>query len=84
MPRSQFLWTGDVWKAFVEIRTKENLNSYTCLADKGLGIIMKRKNKNKLNLNIKDYKKLKFKDFYYNHKIMMNLVEYSEIRKILE
>lgn len=84
VPRSQFLWTGDVWKAFVEIRTKENLNSYTCLADKGLGIIMKRKNKNKLNLNIKDYKKLKFKDFYYNHKIMMNLVEYSKIRKILE
>ena len=24
VPRSQHLWTGDVWKAFVEIRTKNN------------------------------------------------------------
>ena len=84
VPRSQFLWTGDVWKAFVEIRTKENLNSYTCLADKGLGMIINRKNKNKLDLNIKNFKDLKFKDFYINHKIMMNLLEYKEIKKVLE
>ena len=84
VPRSQFLWTGDVWKAFVEVRTKEDLDCYTCLADKGLGMIINRKNKNKLDLNIKNFKDLKFKDFYLNHKIMMNLFEYKEIKKVLE
>ena len=84
VPRSQFLWTGDVWKAFVEVRTKEDLDCYNCLADKGLGMIINRKNKNKLDLNIKNFKDLKFKDFYLNHKIMMNLFEYKEIKKVLK
>ena len=83
VPRSQHLWTGDVWKAFVEIRTKNNYDSYTCLADKGLGIIMKRKNKNLLSLEISNFKKLKFKNFYYNHKEIMNIIEYKDIQKIL-
>jgi hypothetical protein len=84
VPRSQHLWTGDVWKAFVEIRTKLDCDSYTCLADKGLGIIMKRQNKNQLNIRINNFQKLKFKDFYYNHKTMMNIIDYSEIQKIIK
>ena len=39
IPRSQYKWTGDVWKAVVEMRTKEHLDTYTCNADMGLGII---------------------------------------------
>tara|TARA_B100000787_G_C16090483_1_gene248698 strand:- start:58 stop:732 length:675 start_codon:yes stop_codon:yes gene_type:complete len=84
VPRSQHLWTGDVWKAFVEIRTKEDCDSYTCLADKGLGIVMKRTNKNQLSIKMDNFQKLKFKDYYYNHQTMMNIIEYIDIQKIFK
>ena len=42
-------WNGDVWKAIVEARTMKDLDTYTCVADNGLGIIFKRPNKNILN-----------------------------------
>ena len=32
-------WNGDVWKAIVEARTLNDLDTYTCIADNGLGII---------------------------------------------
>ena len=76
-------WNGDVWKAVVESRTKPNLDTYTCVADHGLGIILKRKNKNILNLKIKNFKKLKFKDYYLNHKEYMNLITVSDIDKVI-
>ena len=76
-------WNGDVWKAVVESRTKPNLDTYTCVADHGLGIILKRKNKNILNLKIKNFKKLKFKEYYLNHKEYMNLITVSDIDKVI-
>lgn len=83
VPRTTIDWNGDVWKAFVEIRTNSNLNTYTCLADHGIGVILKGKNENPLNLNIKDYKKLKFLDYYKNHYEMMNIIEYEDLIKII-
>ena len=41
VPRSHLNWNGDVWKAIVECRTQKNIDTYTCLADQGLGIILK-------------------------------------------
>ena len=67
VPRCTYKWNGDVWKAIVESRCREDIDTYTCFADQGLGIIFKRPNKNKLNLKIKDFSKLKFKDYYNNH-----------------
>ena len=32
----------------------------------------------------KFYKKLKFKNFYYNHKKLMNIIKYDQINKFLE
>ena len=51
VPRSHEHWNGDTWKALVEIRTLENVDSYTILADNGLGVVFKRKNRNILNLS---------------------------------
>ena len=50
VPRSQFNWNGDTWKAFLEIRSNDNYDSYCCYADEGIGVILKRPNRNKLNL----------------------------------
>ena len=44
VPRSQHIWTGDVWKAIVEIRTHQDVDTCVCLMDMGVGIIIKRAN----------------------------------------
>ena len=82
-PRSQFTWNGDVWKAVVECRTKENLDTYTCYADFGIGVIFNRKNRNFLKLDNKDFSKIKFSDYFYNHKKFMNLIEYEDLLKVI-
>ena len=83
IPRCQYNWNGDVWKAIVENRTLENLDTYTCYADHGVGIILKRKNRKKLKLNIdNNFIKLKFCDYYNNYKEYMNITEYEELKNL--
>jgi hypothetical protein len=53
-----------VWKNIVELRTLDQIDTYTIYADHGIGLILKRKNRNKLLLKIESFKKLKFKDYY--------------------
>ena len=43
VPRYRGSWQGDVWKAIVELRTKENLDIITCKIDFGVAIIRKKK-----------------------------------------
>ena len=76
-------WNGDVWKAIVEARTMADIDTYTCKADHGLGIILKRKNKNLLKLETNDFKKLRFSDYYNNHKKFMNIIEVEDLEKII-
>ena len=83
IPRTEMNWNGDVWKAFVEQRTKNFLDCYTCYADHGIGVILKRNNKLLLDLKIKNFKKLKFIDFYKDHKKLMNIVEYEDLLKLI-
>ena len=83
-PRINSDWNGDVWKAIVECRTYENIDTYTCIADRGIGVIVPRKNMNKLILNKNDFKGLKFKDYYQNHEQFMNLISHLDIFKTIE
>ena len=83
VPKMYGHWNGDVWKAIVEARTMKDIDTYTCKADHGLGMIFKRKNKNLLTLVITNFKKLKFKDYFINHKNFMNIIEADDIDKIL-
>ena len=84
VPKMYGHWNGDVWKAIVEARTMRDIDTYTCKADHGLGMIFKRKNKNLLDLNINNFKKLKFKNYYINHKNFMNIIEVDDIDKIFQ
>ena len=36
VPRYRSIWNGDVWKAIVDLRCKENINIYTCNIDQPL------------------------------------------------
>ena len=83
VPRSHEHWNGDTWKALVEARTLKTLDVYTILADNGLGVVLKRKNRNILNLSNTNFKKLKFKDYYNNFNKFMNPIEYEEFVKLL-
>ena len=82
-PRSQYIWNGDVWKAIIECRTYENIDTYTCYADFGIGIILNRKNRNILQLKNSNFKNIKFSEYFYNYKKFMNLVEYKEFIRII-
>ena len=84
VPRSQLNWNGDTWKAFLEVRTNKDVDTYCCYADEGLGVIFNRKNKNPLELNLQNFKKLKFNDYVNNYKEYLNLIEYDELIKIVE
>ena len=83
IPRCQWTWNGDVWKAIVESRKSKDMDVYTCYADYGIGVIIKRPNRNLLdNLN-KDSSSLKFHDYFHNHKNLMNIIEYEKLIEII-
>lgn len=82
VPRATGLWNGDVWKNIVESRTKTEIDTYVIHADHGIGMILKRTNKKLLNLNINNFKKLRFKDFFYNYKDYLNIVYQEELKNI--
>tara|TARA_Y100000590_G_C15336770_1_gene869877 strand:+ start:16 stop:735 length:720 start_codon:yes stop_codon:yes gene_type:complete len=82
IPRCQYDWKGDVWKAIVECRTIDQIDTYTCYADMGIGTILKRTNKNKLKIDIVDFSKLKFSDYFNNYKEYMNVVDYNELKNL--
>ena len=82
IPRCKYVWNGDVWKAIVELRTLDYVDTYTCYADMGIGVILKNKNKKKLKIDIKDFSKLKFSDYLKNFKEYMNIIEYRELENL--
>lgn len=82
VPRANAAWNGDVWKNIVETRTKIEIDTYLIHADQGMGMILKRPNRNLLNLQKNDFKKLKYKDFYYNYKKYLNVIYYEDLKVI--
>ena len=69
-------WNGDVWKSIVQSRT---FDTYTIKADQGLGLILKRKNRDKLVHPINNFKNLKFKDYYNHHEKFMRLIDENKV-----
>tara|TARA_B100000579_G_C22587456_1_gene736450 strand:+ start:85 stop:801 length:717 start_codon:yes stop_codon:yes gene_type:complete len=83
IPRCQYNWNGDVWKAIIECRTKEDIDTFTINADFGLGVIMNRKNSKKLNLNVNNFSKLKFSFYFNDYKKLMNVIEFEDLIEII-
>ena len=80
VPRYRNVWNGDVWKAIVEFRTNPNLEIFTCLADEGISIIQVKKNSQVLKLK-KNVLDLKFKDYYFNYKQFMRVIDFSTFKE---
>jgi hypothetical protein len=82
VPRSSNIWNGDVWKNIVESRTIKEIDTYVCFADQGIGVILKRPNKNLLKLNIKNFNNLKFQDYYYNYNYYLNIIDIQKLNTL--
>jgi hypothetical protein len=82
IPRSRSAWNGDVWKNIVESRTKLEIDTYVIHADQGIGMILNRPNRKLLELDINNFKKLRYKDFFYNYKEYLNVVYYEDLKNI--
>ena len=81
VPRYKMKWNGDVWKAIVDLRQREDLEIYTCEIDEGIGIITKKKNTSILKLD-KPVKKLKFKDYFNNYNEYLRVIELPDFKKL--
>ena len=79
--RYKMQWNGDVWKAIVDLRQREDLEIHTCFVDQGIGIIKKQINSSILKIN-KKTQDLKFSDFYHNHKEYLKKINLDEFKKI--
>ena len=83
VPRSQHIWTGDVWKAIAMIGTNPDLYTHICCIDYGVGIILRKPNENILNISMEKIKKMTYKDFFYNYKKMFNLITFDQVDQLL-
>ena len=83
IPQTHSSWNGDVWKSIVKSRTRADIDTYTIEADQGLGLILKRKNKDILVDEIENFKNLKFKDYYTHHKKFMRIVDENDVLEII-
>ncbi len=81
VPRYRMIWNGDVWKAIVDLRQREDLDIFTCEMDQGIGIIKKEKNSSILEIE-KPVVNLKFKDYYANYKKFLRVISVEELKKI--
>lgn len=79
IPRYRGSWNGDVWKSIVEMRTLVNIDTYTCQIDFGVGVIKNTKNSDILKIDLNDFSKLKFKDYYHNYKRYMRVIDYENL-----
>jgi hypothetical protein len=83
IPRYRGSWNGDVWKSIVEMRTLDNIETYTCQIDFGVGVIRNINNSDVLKINLNDFNKLKFKDYYHNYKEYMRVIDYENLLDII-
>lgn len=83
IPRYRGSWNGDVWKALVELRTRSDLDTHTCQIDFGVGIVQKKKNTEILSVEIKNFKNLKFSDYYNNFNSYMRVIDYKKALELI-
>ncbi len=87
IPRGQRKWNGDVWKSIVELRARNDV--FTCVGcfDQGIGMILKRKNDQILELS-KDnnfrFKDLSYENYYHNFDKYLNLIDHNKFFELIK
>ena len=73
IPRQTKVWTGDVWKAWLEYRKRNDLRMFVFDVDYGIGIIQ-RGSQNPIFVNDED---LTWDNFEKNKEVWLNLISYA-------
>jgi hypothetical protein len=73
IPRETKVWTGDVWKAWLEYRKRNDLRMFVFDVDYGIGIIQ-RGSQTPIFVNDED---LTWDNFEKNKEVWLNLVSYA-------
>ena len=82
--RETRVWNGDVWRAIVQARTWDHIDTSVCLIDHGVGIIRKRPNSNKLDLQTEDFGQLKYSDLAANYENWLNTIEFEDAMSFIK
>lgn len=77
VPRESKQWTGDVWRAFVELRERSDLRMYVVDTDWGCGVIQKGKQK---PIEIKE--ELTYENLEKNRRGWLNLVSVDYFKQL--
>lgn len=85
MPREQLIWTGDVWKAIVELRTHPMVDTAVCTIDRGIGVVVKRRNTDLLaGWAHQGFEELTYRDYVANHAKWMRPVDYAATLRFID
>lgn len=80
VPRQQSIWTGDCWKAWVNVRSKiSGLLMYVIDSDWGVGVIQPNPNSKKIEVS----GDLTFENLVNNKKNWLNLISVEEFKNKL-
>ena len=73
-------WTGDVWKAAVEIRGRQDLDMATLNIDWGLGVIVRRPNSAILPVMSES---LTWSDYVVNRDYLLRVMDFDDMREFI-
>ena len=79
------VWTGDVWKAVVSIRSfKKEVKVFTLKSNRGLGIITRGNPENIINYSKKEIEEMTYADLEKNREKFLNLKDKEYLTEFLE
>lgn len=80
VPRVQSEWTGDVWRAIVKLRQRNDLFMFTINTDYGCGVI-RMGNQDSLTV---DESELTYENFALNKTKWLNLIGVEEFKNVIQ
>jgi len=77
-------WTGNVWRAFINIRRYKALSCVCVDACTGLGVVRQEVTDDVLNMDYEDTLLMTYDEFEKDKKKLLNLVDYKYFKNILK
>lgn len=77
--RRSTAWTGDVWKAFIRVRQRSDVDAYVLNADWGLGVVFRRPNTDRLPR----IRPLNWETYVNRHQELLRVISLDELYDIL-
>lgn len=76
-------WTGDVWKAVVQLRCNSQLETFVLDTDYGIGVVLKAPNSKKLNYKVEEIEAMDYDFLLQNRSHLLNIRGMDYLDEIL-